>query len=100
MSDTNVPEMKKHVKSYILVFAALLVLTIITVTVSSLHLGIAVAVTIALIIAAMKGSLVASFFMHLISEKKVVFLALILTLVFLLALLFLPLTEYYDRIGH
>ena len=99
MSDTNTGEIKKHVRTYVTVFVALLALTLITVTISSLHLGIAVAVTVALIIAAMKGSLVASFFMHLISERKVIYLALILTAIFLLALLFLPLTEFYDRIG-
>lgn len=99
MSDTNTGEIKKHAKIYVMVFVALLALTLITVTISSLHLGIAAAVTVALIIAAMKGSLVASFFMHLISEKKVIYLALILTAIFLLALLFLPLTAFYDRIG-
>jgi caa(3)-type oxidase subunit IV len=74
-------------------------LTLITVTISSLHLGIAAAVVVALVIAAMKGSLVASYFMHLISEKKVIYLALILTAVFLLALILLPLTAFYDMIG-
>ncbi len=99
MSDANTGEIKKHVKIYVMVFVALLALTLITVAISSLHLGIAAAVAVALVIAAMKGSLVASFFMHLISEKKVIYLALIITAIFLLALLFLPLTEFYDRIG-
>ncbi|MEK6570509.1 MAG: cytochrome C oxidase subunit IV family protein [Bacteroidota bacterium] len=99
MGGTSVGEIKKHVKIYVMVFIALLALTLITVTISSLRLGIAAAVIVALIIAVMKGSLVASYFMHLITEKKVVYLALILTAVFLLALLFLPLTTYYDRIG-
>jgi cytochrome c oxidase subunit 4 len=99
---TNVvaSEIKKHVRVYVIVFVALLALTLITVTISYLRLGIIAALIAALVIATMKGSLVASFFMHLISEKKLVYLALVLTAIFLLALLFLPLTAYYDRIGH
>ena len=100
MSSAAAGEIKRHVRVYVIVFAALLALTLITVTVSYLHLGIVAAVVVALVIATMKGSLVASFFMHLISEKKVVYLALILTAIFLLALLFLPLTAYYDSIGN
>jgi cytochrome c oxidase subunit 4 len=99
MTDTGAGEIRKHVKIYVMVFVALLALTLITVTISYLQLGIAAAVIVALVIATMKGSLVASYFMHLISEKKVVYLALILTAVFLLALIMLPLTAYYDRIG-
>jgi cytochrome c oxidase subunit 4 len=92
-------EIKKRVRVYVMVFVALLALTLMTVTISYLRLGIIAAVVAALVIATMKGSLVASFFMHLISEKKLVYLALILTTIVLLALLFLPLTAYYDRIG-
>ena len=44
----------------------------------------------ALAIAAVKGSLVAGFFMHLISEKQIVFSILIFTFIFFLALLILP----------
>ena len=100
MSSISTGDIRKHVKVYVMVFVALLALTIITVTISYLHLGIAAAIIVALLIATMKGSLVASYFMHLISEKKVVYLALILTAVFLLALLVLPIGAYYDRIGN
>ncbi|MGA9362834.1 MAG: cytochrome C oxidase subunit IV family protein [Bacteroidota bacterium] len=99
MNREGAVDIKKHVRTYVMVFVALLALTLITVTISSLHLGIAAAIVAALLIAAMKSSLVASYFMHLISEKKVVYLALILTAVFLLALIVLPLTAYFDRIG-
>jgi caa(3)-type oxidase subunit IV len=100
MSSIGAGEIKKRVRIYVIVFVALLALTLVTVTISYLHLGIAAAVIVALLIAATKGSLVASYFMHLISEKKVLYLALIVTAVFLLALVFLPLTAYYDRIGN
>ena len=86
-------EIKKHVKIYVTVFAVLAVLTVITVAVSYLHLPIHEAVFLALAIASIKATLVALFFMHLISEKKVIFSILILTAIFLAAMFVLiPLT--------
>ena len=49
-----------------------------------------VAVTVALLVATIKGSLVACYFMHLISEKKLIYAVLALTVVFFMALLALP----------
>lgn len=86
---------KKHVKIYITVFAALAALTVVTVAVSYLHLPLAQAVGVALLIAAVKGSLVACFFMHLISEKQVIFFILILTACFVVPLLMLPALSGY-----
>ncbi len=83
-------EIKKHVKVYIAVFAALAFLTVVTVTISYLHLPVFQAVLVALVIATIKGSLVACFFMHLISEKQIIFSVLLLTVVFFTALLLLP----------
>ena len=83
-------DIDRHVRVYITVFVALMVLTIITVAVSYLHLSIPVAVTVALLVATIKGSLVACYFMHLISEKKLIFAVLALTVVFFIALLALP----------
>ncbi len=91
-------EIKKHVKTYVTVFVALLALTLITVTVSYLHLDVPAAITVALIIATIKGSLVASYFMHLISEKKVIYGALILTAVFFVALMWLPIFAHSNPI--
>ena len=83
-------DIDKHVRIYITVFVALMVLTIITVAVSYLHLPIALAVTVALLVATIKGSLVACYFMHLISEKKLIYAVLALTAAFFIALLALP----------
>ena len=83
-------EVQKHVKIYISVFAALAALTVITVAVSYLHLPFKQAVLAALAIAGLKGSLVAGFFMHLLSEKQIIFSVLALTFIFLLAVLLLP----------
>ena len=83
-------DIDRHVRVYITVFVALMVLTIITVSVSRLHLSVPIAVTVALLVATVKGSLVACYFMHLISEKKLIYAVLALTAVFFAALLALP----------
>lgn len=89
-------DIDRSVKIYISVFVALMALTIITVAISRLHLPIPEAVTIALIVAAIKGGLVAAFFMHLISEKKVIYAVLALTVAFFVALLFLPTLTHFN----
>ena len=83
-------DIDRHVRIYITVFVALMVLTVVTVAVSYLHLSTPMAVTVALLIAIIKGSLVACYFMHLISEKKVIYAVLALTAVFFIALMVLP----------
>lgn len=83
-------EIRRHVRTYISVFIALAVLTVVTVGVSYLHLPFNQAVAVALFIACIKSGLVAAFFMHLISEKKVIFVILIFALFFFLDLLIVP----------
>lgn len=88
-------ETRKHLKAYYRVGGTLIVLTAVTVAVAQLHFTVGMAVGVALLIACVKGSLVASFFMHLVSERNVVFCILGLCAVFFLALLLLPsLTQY------
>jgi cytochrome c oxidase subunit IV len=98
MELTHAEDIKKHVRVYVTVFVALLALTIVTVTISYFNLSVVPAIVVALIIASIKGSLVASYFMHLISEKKLIFAALILTAVFFLTLIFIPILAMSDRI--
>ena len=84
-------EVRKHVKVYLTVFAALSVLTVVTVGVSYLHIrSVAMTILIALFIATIKGSLVAGYFMHLVSEKQIIFWVLALTVVFFIVLMLLP----------
>ncbi len=89
-------DIDKHVRVYITVFVALMALTIITVAVSYLDLSTPMAVTVALFIATVKGALVAGYFMHLISEKKLIYAVLTLTAVFFVALLALPVLTHSD----
>jgi cytochrome c oxidase subunit 4 len=90
MTNEHAVDIDRHVRIYITVFAALMVLTLVTVGVSYLHLPVALAVTVALMVATVKGTLVACYFMHLISEKKLIYAVLVLTVVFFAALLALP----------
>lgn len=83
-------EIDRHVRTYIVVFISLMVLTMVTVAVSYLHLPVHLAVSVALLVATVKGSLVACYFMHLISEKKLIYAVLLVTVVFFAALLALP----------
>ncbi len=83
-------DIDRHVRIYITVFVALMALTIITVGISYLHLPVPIAISVALLVATIKGSLVACYFMHLISEKKLIYAVLVLTAVFFAALLALP----------
>ena len=89
-------DIDRHVRIYITVFVALMVLTIVTVAVSRFHFSVPVAVTLALIVATIKGSLVACYFMHLISEKRLIYAVLALTVVFFAALVALPIFSYHD----
>ena len=89
-------DIDRHVRVYITVFVALMVLTIVTVAVSRFHLPVPVAVTVALLVATIKGSLVACYFMHLISEKKLIYAVLALTVAFFIALLTLPVLTVHD----
>ena len=96
MTSDHAVDIDKHVKVYITVFVALMVLTLVTVAISRLHLSVPIAVTVALLVAIVKGSLVACYFMHLISEKKLIYAVLALTAIFFVALLALPVFTVHD----
>jgi cytochrome c oxidase subunit 4 len=95
-SDHTAADIDRHVRVYITVFVALMALTLITVAISYLHLPLPMAVTVALLVATIKGTLVACYFMHLISEKKLIYAVLGLTAVFFVALLALPVFTVRD----
>ena len=89
-------DIDRHVRVYITVFVSLMALTIITVAISRFHLPVPIAVTVALAVAIIKGSLVACYFMHLISEKKLIYAVLALTAAFFVALLALPVLTVHN----
>lgn len=79
MGALTADEVKKHVKTYWLIFFALAFFTVVTVSVAYLHLPHVLAILIALVVASVKASLVALFFMHLNSEKTIIYATLALT---------------------
>ena len=91
-------DIQKHVKTYLAVFAALLVLTVATVGVSYLHLAVGAAVAVALLVALTKGSLVAAVFMHLSNEVPTIYRLLLLTLVFFVVLMLVPVSWYANDV--
>jgi len=96
MTTDHAADIDRHVRVYITVFVALMVLTVVTVVISRFHLPVHLAVTIALIVATIKGTLVACYFMHLVSEKKLIYAVLALTAAFFVALLALPVLTVHD----
>ena len=86
-----------HVRRYLYVFYALLFGTLITVGASYIPFGNHhVNIAVALVIACAKAFLVAGFFMHLISERKMIYGLLAFTAVFFLGLMFLTVSAYAD----
>lgn len=88
-------EISKHVKVYLTVFIALLIGTVVTVALNYLHFeSKALTIGIALFVATIKATLVACYFMHLISEKKMIYLILGFTAFFFIGLMALTLSSY------
>jgi cytochrome c oxidase subunit IV len=100
--DHNSPEnIAREVRVYYLIFGSLAVLTVITVAACYfLKLPLHYAIAVGLTIASIKGFLVAGFFMHLLSEKRLIYSVLILTVVFFIVLILLPLGTMHSRLGY
>jgi cytochrome c oxidase subunit IV len=93
-------EIKREIRVYLIVFGALAVLTALTVYACyGLKMPPHIAIAIALVIACTKGFLVAGFFMHLLSEKKLIYSVLGLTVFFFAVLLWGPWHHFVDMIG-
>lgn len=90
MSGHDIHEIKASVRRYMFVFYALLVGTVITVGAYYVHLpSMALTVAVALLIASVKAFLVAGYFMHLMSEKKMIYGILASTLFFFAGMMYL-----------
>ena len=90
-------EIAQHVRRYLYVFYALLFGTLITVGASYIPFGNhEINIAVALVIACCKATLVAGFFMHLISERKLIYGLLAFTACFFVGLMFLTISAYAD----
>lgn len=103
MSDHSAHDVQKSVRKYVLVFLALLVGTVITVGMYYVHIpSVPITIAVALFIASVKAFLVAGYFMHLISEKKMIYCVLASTGFFLVGLMGLTIWAMQDipTLGH
>ena len=90
-------DIDRHVRVYLMVFGALLILTAATVGAWKLHfLTAGAAIALALAIALCKAALVALYFMHLSAENKMIYWLLAITFVFFLVLLLVPVLGSFD----
>jgi caa(3)-type oxidase subunit IV len=88
----SIEAVRKHMRQYLIVGVALLIGTILTVWASLINFGSRkINIIVALFIASCKGFLVAGFFMHLISEKKMIYSVLAFTAFFFSGLMYLTL---------
>jgi caa(3)-type oxidase subunit IV len=92
-------DVAKHIRAYLMVGATLIVFTAITVFLSYVNFGTQKAnIAVAMLVATFKAGLVAAIFMHLSSEKRIIYRILIFTFFFVLGLFWLTYFARYDPI--
>ena len=85
------------IRGYLFVYFALLAGTVLTVWASFIHFpSREINIAVALVIACVKAFLVAGYFMHLISEKKMIYSVLGFTAFFFVGLMFLTIGAMHD----
>lgn len=99
MSAHSPEAVHKHIKLYLLIGAALIVGTAVTVWAASIQFGIMAGIAVAALIATIKGSLVAGYFMHLLSERKLIYVLLIFTAFFTTGMVVLTRWAFRDQQG-
>ena len=90
-------EVQHHIKTYVLVFVALAFLTVVTVGISYIDLGVKGGIALGLFVASIKASLVACYFMHLLDEKATIYWTLIATEISIIILILIPELSYIDK---
>jgi cytochrome c oxidase subunit 4 len=97
MSSNKAHHAHGSIKTYLWVFFALIVGTILTVAAWKVHIpSILLTILVALAIASVKASLVAGWFMHLASERKMIYAILAFTAFFFLGMMLLTVWATHD----
>jgi cytochrome c oxidase subunit IV len=92
-------DVAKHIRLYVMIGVTLLLFTGITVALSYVNFGTQKAnVAVAMLVATFKAGLVAAIFMHLSSEKRMIYRILLFTFFFVLGLFWLTYLAWYDPI--
>ena len=98
MSGHGPEEIKKTISTYKKVLGVLVVGTIVTVAASYIHFdSMAMTVGLALLIASVKASFVALYFMHLIDERKIIYQLLGITTIFFIGLMAITIWASGDK---
>jgi caa(3)-type oxidase subunit IV len=88
IKEDELQDVKKHVRQHIIIAVALAIGSITTIWTSQTNFGsFSVNVAMTLAIAAIQGFLVAGFYMHLLSEKKMIYSFLVFTVVFFVVMM-------------
>ena len=100
MSAHDTGSVHKQTKIYKIVGGVLFAATVATVAAAEWHhLGITLGIFVAVLIATVKGSLVANYFMHLSAERKMIYWVLALTAFFFVAMIALIMWTHGDQQG-
>jgi caa(3)-type oxidase subunit IV len=94
-------DVSKHIRGYLKIGGILLFGTLLTVALSYVDFGSMKAnVAIAMLVATVKATLVGLVFMHLASERKIIYRVLIFTAIFVMGLFWLTYLHWYDPVVH
>jgi cytochrome c oxidase subunit 4 len=97
MSNHDLQTHESHsIRGYLIVYFALLAGTVLTVWASYIDLGHHWNIVLALVIACVKAFLVIAYFMHLISERKMIYLVMSFTMFFVAGLMILTLSSMHN----
>lgn len=83
-------------RTYFLVYIALILMLVLTVAIAEQHLG-AFGIVTAMVIASIKAILVLLYFMHLRYSSRLIWVFAVAGFVWLLILFFYVLTDYFSR---
>ncbi len=93
----SVEHHKNHIRTYWIIFGALVIGTIVTVWAWTFRLSsVLLTVALALLIASSKATLVAGWFMHLVGEQKMIYVILGFTFFFFLGMMLLTVWSHSD----
>ena len=94
---SNAPQdLQAEVKKYIVIFGGLIFLLVCALAIKSMHLHLALSVFFILVIAAVQATLSACYFMHLMTERRLIFMVVIFCLGNLLFMVALLLASHYS----
>ena len=86
-----------EIKQYLTIFVCLIVLTAVSVGIHFLHLNQTLSIILILSVAVIQAVLSTCYLMHLISEKKLVYLALILAAIFFIGMIGLIYFGHFNK---